>query len=149
MNVGDTAEIGYWCRSEAEHPAAKRAMVGKLTHSAAEQNVRLGPPTFTRYEITDDRVDEPPAWCTGEDVHLLVAEAEVLSVIVVKNNSFVADLNFKDLQTLRAATRRAYFKSFGPQAETLTDDACDVAIEAMGPHIAEIMLREAIDATKH
>ena len=66
-------------------------------------------------------------------------------VIFEKVSSFIADLDFRDLQRLRAVTRRCYASRY-PRRPRLTDSACDYYIEQLGPQAGEKVLRAAVDA---
>lgn len=74
------------------------------------------------------------------DCEMLVASAEVEAVAppLAAGRSFLADLDFQDLQRLRRVTRRA-------AGRLLSDAACDALIEDFAPRAVEKVIREAVD----
>ncbi len=57
--------------------------------------------------------------------------------------SFLAQLSWADLQRLRAIVRRTHMRRY--PREFCTDREADRMIEAMGPRVAEILVRRAVD----
>jgi len=57
--------------------------------------------------------------------------------------SFVADLNFQDLQRLRAVVKKVHLKNY--PTHMITDYEADKLIEALGPEVREAMIKAAVD----
>lgn len=58
--------------------------------------------------------------------------------------SFVAELNFTDLQRLRSIIKKVHFRYY--PTEFCTDQEADRQIEALGPEVQQKILKRYIDA---
>ena len=145
MNPLDTGELAIWFCDE-DDPAKiqwwRDFEAPRILHeSADEAGVRLGPPRVYELQPGEGRAGHPPKGIQGTNVRLLVVEADVIGLKPVRQeNSFLADLDPKDLERLRKVTRRAALPKM------ITNEEADQIIERYGPHTAEIVLREAVNA---
>lgn len=131
MKPGDLAECSIWItgtESEAMLRQWKSDCPYLMSRSEGEPFLKLGPISFEIKRPGDDRVPQVPDHIAGPDVRLLVATAEVLGFETSKHSSFVDELSPRDLERLRAATRRQHGKR-----GHLTDAMCDQIIDQMGP----------------
>lgn len=149
VRPGDIFEMAIWLSGE-EMPGQvahwKTVVCEQAARTAERQNnVLIGPMTFTEKRPGEDRVPPVPDHIHGIDVRLLVAEAKVISdrPLIVKETGFVADLRPEDLARLRQITRRAHAKRV--PGDRLSDRNCDQIIEALGPDAAVKTLRENRD----
>lgn len=140
----DTAQVAIWI-SDSEPPAkimwwkAEEAP-RRLRESADAAGVTLGPITWRELQPGQEDAGHPPDGVQGDNVRLLVAEAEVTGhrpQIVTR--SFMADLDPKDLARLRAITVRAALP------HVITEAEADAVIERFGPAVAEKVLKELVD----
>lgn len=142
---GDIAEVAVWLTGEETDAQLfhwKTVICEQVRRDTEEQdNVTLGPWTFTEKRPEEDRVPPVPDHIHGADVRMLVAEAKVGPgrPKILKESGFVNDLTKDDLQKLRAITRRAH-KKLHP-GDRLSDRHCDQVIEALGPEAALKTLR--------
>lgn len=141
----DTAQLAIWCCEEDDPRkiAWWRTVEAPriFKESADANNVVLGPISFRTLAPGEENAGHPPATMQGTNVRLLIAEAEVVAFRAIsQDNDFLADLSYKDLQTLRKVTRKA------ARPYELTDEECDAIISRHGPQTAQTLLREAVDA---
>lgn len=80
------------------------------------------------------------------DAPLPVVDGVQLLHDVSHVGSFLGRLSFHELQRLRAIVRRVHMRNY--RAEFCTDRECDRMIEAMGPRVAEIMVKRAVEARR-
>ena len=144
MKLGDQIESAMWMDgTETElqvqtHHAHVAAAISVLCY---EQGWECGPTTFTEKQPGDECVPQVPDHISGPKVRLLVAEATVTGKKVeTKPDSFVANLDRKDLARLRKMTRVAHAKHM-PSNGVLSDTQCDEIIEQLGPEAALDTLR--------
>jgi len=140
----DTAEIAAWICDEtnpAEIRFWKLETVPALFQESADGfGVRLGPIRFYELEPGSGRAGHPPKGFQGTRVRLLVAECKIIGLKpVVQDNSFIADLGFKDLQTLRKITKQAALPNL------ISDAEADRIIERYGPITAQKILKSVVD----
>jgi len=130
MRLGDIIESGIWVTGD-EPESMRKWYEGQVSEAmcylASEQGFNLGPVMFTEKHPMDDRVPEVPDHIQGSRVRLLVGEAVVESVI--DRGSFIANLEYEDLQRLRTITRK---KAGRP----LQDWEADQVIDMLGPDAA-------------
>jgi hypothetical protein len=153
MKIGDTAQFGFWVSddmpAEDIHDYKQRAQ-DSLNASAAYQGVKLGKFHWRTLRPNEEDAGTPPEEVTGINVRMLVVEADVTAIIQAKQqNNFVSDLGFKDLQRLREITREQYAKANNVPKNYLQDSACDEVLNELGPDVLEMIIREAVDASKH
>ena len=104
-----------------------------------ENGFEHGPVTFIEKRPGDDRVPDVPEHIQGSRVRLLVAETEIVGKRPLSSaGSFVANLEKKDLERLRAITRRKWAEL---HLVVLTDKQCDECIEELGTEAALDTLR--------
>ena len=144
MKIGEIIESAMWLDGTETPEQRKRheedvcAAIDILCH---EQGFLHGPVTFIEKRPGDDRVPPVPDHIQGIRVRLLVAEAELTArKPKSKPDSFVANLDRKDLIRLRHLTRQAQLKH-SPDTK-LTDTDCDKIIEQYGPVAALATLRQ-------
>lgn len=142
--IGDVLEVAIWLDGK-ETPFHvdqwKRDCPNLFRSPNPEYALMIGDLHYSIKRPGEDRVPQPPAHVSGPDVRLLVAEAtvkEVKPVAGLKRTSFLADLEPKDLNMLRRATRRAWAHY---NKERLSDAACDTYIEEHGPESAAAVIR--------
>lgn len=143
MKLGEPIEFAIWITGD-EAPEIRRQYEQDIRDAfktvCAGKGFEHGPVTFVEKLPGAERVPEVPKHIQGSRVRLLVAEATVVAAVVqTSRGSFCANLEKKDLQRLRAITRRAWQKQH-PQA-LLTDQQCDECIEQLGPAAALETLR--------
>lgn len=154
MQVGDTAQLARWFCIEDGEKAKKdwyeKGAQEQLDASAEFHGVRLSPPTFYELDPGENNAGWPPEDRNGTEWKLVVAEAEIVGhAPVVVQQTFVQDLDPKDLTNLRNITRMAYSK-YNPASVTfLSDEACDEIIEGLSVDVIEKMIVESYNATKH
>ena len=139
MKPGETVETAIWIdgtetpeQMERFRGDAARAMLSMAT----AQGVALTPLRWTSKRPGDDRVPDVPDHIQGPDVRLLVAEADAVEGLAVKDISrFLADLAPRDLARLRRVTRDAYGRQF-PGRQSLSNRQTDTLINDLGPTAA-------------
>lgn len=151
----DTAELAVWI-SDDDPPGKlewwKTLEAPRLfAESAQAAYVRLGPLRWYELQPGEGRAGTPPDCIQGQNVRLLVADADVIGRVPIPEpqSLFTQDLEPADLEKMRAATRRAYgpvVASDGKTLRQLRDDECDKIINAVGPEAAA---KEAVNATIH
>lgn len=126
---------------------------------AKERGVVLGPPVYTVKKPGEDRVPPVPGWLekriaergnrggrvdigegeplTIDGPRLLVCERVAIRRVgpVYTKPSFLSELMPKDLNKLRAITKRAWLEAGGERGP-LTDSEADAIIERLGPDAA-------------
>ena len=154
MQNGDTAQLARWFCAEDGEDAKKdwyrKGCREHMKESADAYGVVLGGLTFYELEPGEENAGFPPDDRSGTDWVLVVAEAEVVGQKpIVARKTFVQDLEFKDLQTLRSITRTAYAR-YNPASNLfLSDEACDEIIEGLSHDVIEKMIVDSYHATKH
>jgi hypothetical protein len=117
-----------------------------LANSAAKHECKLGPVRFYELRPGEGQAGHPPKDFMGDNVRLLVAEADVVAMLPrAPRQSFITDLDPRDLERLRASTRRGAMRA----GLILTNEQCDDIIERNGPEIAQRLLRELVDNRAH
>lgn len=153
MQKGDVAQYGFWVYDElpdSEVEDWRKQAEENLTASAAYYRVKLGPFKWRELRPGQEDAGFPDETMQGSNFRMLVCEAEVVDqVLALPQHNFVSDLGFKDLQTLRKITREQWAQAKNVPVNQLSDDACDEVINELGPDVAEMLLKEAILATKH
>ena len=144
MKIGDVVQSAMWITGE-EPPEMRqryeRDVVEAIDYLCTTEGYLYAPVIWTEKRPEAEDVPEVPDHIQGQCVRLLVAEATVTAKRPAKSHgSFVANLELKDLQTLREATRRSYARHFHA---TLADAECDEMIEQCGPEAALATLRQA------
>lgn len=144
MKIGEVVESAIWLSGEETTEDRMRfeadvcAAIDILCH---EQGFLHGPVVFVEKRPGDDRVPPVPDHIQGIRVRLLVAEAEITArKPESKPDSFIANLDRKDLVRLRHLTRQAQLRH-SPETK-LTDADCDKIIEQYGPVAALATLRQ-------
>ena len=92
----------------------------------------------------DDRVPTVPRWLEkipGAVPRLLIATTQA-KVRIITQSGISNDLDKKDLEKLRAITRRKY-KEFNPLEKELTDQECDRFIDTLGMEVVLDQLRSS------
>lgn len=148
MRPGDILENAIWLTGTEMPDLIQRykdECGESLRTAAADAGFLMAPIIWTEKRPGDERVPTVPDHIQGPDVRLLVAEAKVLCrAPIINSNSFLLDLDHKDLGRLREITRRQHAKSC-PGAVSLTDQQCDAIIEEIGPQAAYDVVRNAVD----
>lgn len=151
VKPGDVLETAIWMdgrETEGDVAQFKFDAVAYFQSIGDAERLVVAPTAFTEKRPLDDRVPPVPDYVSGPKVRLLVAEAAVSERLnVLSHRSFLADLDYKDLQLLRDATRavhRIYDRNAGGEMRTLTDPECDQIIEEVGPQAALNTLEKAI-----
>ena len=142
--IGETLETAIWMdgRETPEQVEECKRDIEEAFDYLAMGFVRA-PATFTEMLPGQDRVPEVPKHVDGPKIRLLHAETEILaSKPTVQVNSFLGDLEKKDLERLRAILRRIG-RQYG--VVYLTDEQCDRKIEEIGPEAAVDAVRKAVD----
>lgn len=148
--VGDLIECAIWLDgTETEQQIAnwkERDCISALTQMTANAMVVIGPVEYETKYPGEDRVPPVPDHIAGPDVRLLVAVGRVVGVkpVLRATSSFIEELDRKDLETLRKATRRAYAAN-NPGMPRLTTPECDAIIAQLGPTAAGNAIRAAAD----
>ena len=136
LRIGDLIECAIWLsgvETEAEIkrwmdidcPAALRGIVMQ-----EDTKLEIGPVLFELKRPGDERVPQVPKHIAGPHVRLLVAEAFVVGLKLVRTTTFLQCLDDGDLARLRAVTRRHHAKLGMGE---LSDAECDRIIEKLGP----------------
>lgn len=147
MQSGDVIEAAIWITGD--EPAEIRTRYEADVSDAIERETAAagythGPVQFVEKRPGDERVPQVPDHVQGSRVRLLVAEALIVARRVESpTGSFVAQLERRDLDRLRALTRRQAAR----EGVTLTDAECDALIEQIGPEAAIDTLRRAVGNT--
>lgn len=128
MKIGDLAECAVWIDGTETEAMLRqwKADCAFMMSQGHEPKLMLGPLSFEIKRPGEDRVPPVPDRIKGPDVRLLIASAEVLGFEIVAKQSFLDELDRKDLKKLRAATRKAHGKH-------LPDTICDQIIDRLGP----------------
>ncbi len=119
--------------------------VEPMINQCASYGFKCGEPTFSVLKPGDPRVPEVPFWLrmeSGALPRLLVAEATVeVLPSSERAGGLVYDLDRKDLERLRAITRRVH-KKYYPHSPVFTDEECDTMINSMGEEVVLDTLRQ-------
>lgn len=128
MKIGELAEYAIWIDGTETEAMLRqwKADCAYMMASSHEPKLTLGPVTFEIKRPGEDRVPPVPDRIKGPNVRLLVATAEVLGFEALARQSFVDELDKRDLKRLRRATREAHGKN-------LPDAVCDQIIDRLGP----------------
>jgi hypothetical protein len=140
LKVGETLELAIWLNGEetVDHVQQwKHDCKYIMERSFEGATLKLSPLRFEVLRPGNDRVPPVPDDIQGQDVRLLVAEAEVLDISTVVETSFLLELTKTDLERLRTITRRGAGKH-------IPDEVCDEIIEELGPTMAMRALRESV-----
>ena len=78
-----------------------------------------------------------------KDGPMIVGEATVVRM-APSSTRIIHQLHPKELEALRAATRRAHQRA-NPGAERLTDQECDAVIDQQAPKTLEAMVKRAVE----
>lgn len=144
MKIGDTIESAAWLTGEETHEQEVsykdrvREAMGELCKN---KGYRHGEVMFLKLRPGDERVPEVPDHIQGQDVQLLVGEAEVIGKRI-ERRPFLGELDRKDLERLRRITRAAHHTH--RPGERLSDAEVDDIIETLGPEAALDTLRRAV-----
>ena len=142
MRIGNVIESAVWITGDEPLTLRKRyeCDVGNAITCLCEENgFEHGPVKYIEKRPGDDRVPDVPEHIQGSRVRLLVAEAEIVGKKPLASaGSFVANLEKKDLDRLRAITRRKWAEHHWI---ALTDEQCDDCIDELGPEAALDTLR--------
>lgn len=148
--IGDVLECAVWLTGTETADDLRRwkeiDCPEALKGEATSREILVGPITFTVKHPGEDRVPQVPDHIAGPDVRLLVAEATVVGFRTIgQKSSFLLDLEQRDVDRLRAITRRIHTKA-NPGDPRLSDSECDYLINAIGPEAAMAAVREAVDS---
>lgn len=150
IKIGATLETAIWYDANVtpDPVAVSGAQIADAFKHRCETNkIKVSDPKFKILKPGDDRVPEVPRWLEktpGVIPRLLLAEVVVLGTLEPDLPELVGDLDKKDLQKLRAATRRQHRKT-RPHEKPLSDHECDKIINAAGINVVMEQLR----STKH
>lgn len=139
MKSGDLAECAIWIDGTETETMLRQWMTdcGYMMAHAHDPVLKLGPIQFEIKRPGQDRVPQVPDHLSGPDVRLLVATAEVLGFETTKRESFIDQLDKRDLIRLRSITRKG-------SSKRLTDAQCDQLIERLGPNAAAQTVRSGM-----
>lgn len=146
MKPGDIIEKAFWADGRETPGMLEQFYKDMLTLveiDAERAGMVVLPPTFVVKRPGEDRVPPVPKHIQGPDVRLIVAEARVAGERIIVVNSFLGDLDHKDLLRLRALMRE--IAPLYGYTEELTDEWCDKMIEQIGPKAAERAVRDKVD----
>lgn len=147
LKPGDVLEMAIWLDG-TETQELKDRFEGDLRTAIAEVPAITGPLVMTEKRPGDDRVPKVPESLQGPDVRLLIGEALVVDLIAPDEGYFVADLEPRDLERLRAILRRKY-QEYNPGKPELSTEKCDEFINQNGPDAALEALREQVGIKVH
>jgi len=145
MKPGDTFEAAIWLSGKetvAIREQYRKDMNEALTVECRRHNLTHGELRFYELRPGHERVPPIPPHIDGPDIRMLVCEADIKPGL--RPNSFLGDIDKKDLEVLRAVTRRAYAKR--DPKHRLADSDCDRIIEHIGPEAGMEAVRKAIDS---
>jgi hypothetical protein len=152
IRVGTVLETAIWYdANETPDPVAVSGsqIADAFKYRCKVNRIKVSDVKFTILLPGNPRVPEVPRWLEkipGAIPRLLLAEVIVLgSLEEDEPPGLVSDLDKKDLQRLRAATRRAHRKA-RPHETTLSDHECDKIINAAG---IETVMQELRNSVKH
>lgn len=138
LTLGEVIESAIWITGDESHELRKRYEADvtlAIADLCREHGVIHGPIQWREKRPGTDRVPEVPDHIQGSRVRLLVAEATVTELVPQSSQgSFIANLEKKDLDRLRALTRKA-------AKQNLSNEQCDAVIESIGPEAAIDTLR--------
>lgn len=151
VQVGLPVEVSVWLtgrETAAQIERFKRDCMAELARFGAENGCMMGAPAYVEKLPGEARVPPVPDHVAGPAVRLLICESRVVEVLrpqVITSTGFVQDLDRRDLERLRAITRRAYARTH-PGQPRLNDVECDAIIERVGPESALKTLRGGVDS---
>lgn len=152
LRPGEVLQTGVWLTGmEAEGMPERFAndMRANLDSMATANGVIIGTLEMTFMRPGEERVPPVPDEIHGPNVRFLVAEATVVSVLPVANESnFVADLDEKDLTRLVTILRRVH-QSYNPGKPELSLEKCHEYINLNGPDAALAAMREQVGVKVH
>lgn len=151
LRPGEVLETAIWMTGDEPEGMADRFETDlrtSLAEMAEIEGVVIGPLIMTEKRPGEDRVPEVPDYIQGSDVRLLVGEATVIAEVHVSEGTFVADLDLKDLERLRAILRRVH-QFYNPGKPELSLEKCDEYINQNGPDAALEALREQVGVKVH
>ena len=130
----------------SELAEVKAAIIADFNRVQDHHHVLVGPIEYDELKPIDDLCPDPPDWCHGPDVRVLVGEAKVVcrAPDVPLAGGFSTMVDAKTLAALRKATQRVH-RMERPTGRPMTDGQCDAMIDSIAPETAERMLREATD----
>ena len=151
MKVGDMIESAIWIDG-TETKEQRKQFEAEITNAIDElcdtEGFLRGPVAFFEKLPLDDRVPAVPDHVSGPNVRLLAVEAAVVGIRPIESTgSFIANLEKKDLERLRALTRSGAKKY--DRNVVLTDAECDEIIEELGPAAALDTLRQNVVVTQY
>ncbi|NIA72283.1 hypothetical protein HBA54_27190 [Pelagibius litoralis] len=141
--IGQKIERAWWFRNEMERFLGERNATAAVQKAAKEEGASIGPVKVETLPAGDPRLsDPPPQW---RDAPCLLVSARVTAIAspLVKE-SFVANLDRRDLDRLRQVTRVMHHQA-RPDEPRLSNTDADAMIDEFGPKVGERMLREAVD----
>lgn len=138
MKPGETFESAIWldgCETPEMVRQFKADVVDTIDRTCVENHLLRAPVRFIEKKPGDNRVPPVPDHIQGLDVRLLVGEADITGYAPrPTKRAFVSELEQKDLDQLRAATRHAF--EVNNSGQSITDMQCDDVIEELGPETA-------------
>lgn len=148
LQEGDTLELSLWYNDQhpQEFESAQVGIYRAFHETELKLGVKMGPVNFTVLAPGDPRVPEPPKEFQGTP-RIMIGEAVVeklVPVMLTDDIGFTQDLEDKDLETLRAITRRTH-RLYHPFEKELTDEQADAIINEVGPETAMKSLRSGKD----
>lgn len=143
LRLGDVLEVAIWKTGdepEGTDARFKKDMAEQIQEMADMSGVVCGDIKWSVKAPGMERVPPVPGHIQGQRVRLLIGEAEIVGELPAETtDSLIANLEYKDLQTLRGITRSSHQRHF--PGRTLLDAECDDIIEALGPEAAVDALR--------
>lgn len=151
LRPGDVLETAVWMTGDEPEGMKERFeadLQANLASMADAEGVVIGPLIMAEKHPGEERVPEVPDYIQGSDVRLLVGEAAVVAEVRKDEGAFVADLDLKDLERLRAILRRVH-QFYNPGKPELSLEKCDEYINKNGPDAALEALREQVGVKVH
>ena len=143
MKVGDIIETAVWItgdENEGMRLRFEQQVSDHIDEICAYYNMIRGPIRWIEKRPGEPRVPPVPDHIQGQRVRLLVAEAPVtMEAPQQRPDSFVANLEPKDLKKLRGITKQSYSRHFPARVKkygVLSDQDADEIIDALGPEAA-------------
>jgi len=147
VKPGDTLEFSVWYNAAKILDPEFRfgdQCTEPMANICLSAGLKLGAVTYEVLQPGDERVPAVPRWLEsvpGVLPRLLVATGVAEFPSSLESAGLVNDLDPKDLERLRAITRRKH-QEFFPGAPVFKDHECDTMINAMGEQVVLETLRQ-------
>lgn len=132
--IGQTQEAAIWYKTPEQREQAKRYIQSAFNYDEGTHGLIFGPIVYTDADLNSRRAPKPPE----PGAKLLIGEAMVLGVQPTRGEQFVANLDQRDLETLRNLTQKAWMAD---GSKPLPLDRLDQVIADTAPDVMDKMLR--------